>query len=236
MTGACPRRWSSSASATIGWISPRDPNVAMTMRPIGSSHRGTSSPGPPYTLARGGPMPRAARVARLLRSLADDSALRARDRRRPEHVVADAIAVADDPDDGAVGSGFRGRHRGYRFVQRGIERLALRFDARDAESLQLRQELPAHDVHALDQRVRRPGATAGAGGVERAIEVVHDVEQLGQDFAAAALDLLGDLAAQPDARLFEFGCRTAVARDRILELRVLLRDLSFELFDVGRLL
>ncbi|MBA2257394.1 MAG: hypothetical protein H0W18_00715, partial [Acidobacteria bacterium] len=28
-------------------------------------HRGTSSPGPPYTLARGGPRPRSARVARV---------------------------------------------------------------------------------------------------------------------------------------------------------------------------
>src|ERR671923_256348 len=36
------------------------------------SHPGTSSPGPPYTLARGGPTPRAARVARSLRSLAPD--------------------------------------------------------------------------------------------------------------------------------------------------------------------
>src|SRR5688572_548614 len=34
------------------------------------SHRGTSSPGPPYTLARGGPMPRSARVARSPCSLA----------------------------------------------------------------------------------------------------------------------------------------------------------------------
>src|SRR5215207_7656100 len=32
--------------------------------------RGTSSPGPPYTRARGGPTPRSARVARSLRSLA----------------------------------------------------------------------------------------------------------------------------------------------------------------------
>jgi SWI/SNF-related matrix-associated actin-dependent regulator 1 of chromatin subfamily A len=35
-----------------------------------SSHRGTSSPGPPHTLARGGPTPRSARVARSPRSLA----------------------------------------------------------------------------------------------------------------------------------------------------------------------
>ncbi len=32
--------------------------------------RGTSSPGPPYTLARGGPAPRSARVARSRSSLA----------------------------------------------------------------------------------------------------------------------------------------------------------------------
>ncbi|HVH57504.1 MAG TPA: SNF2-related protein [Vicinamibacterales bacterium] len=38
--------------------------------PVDLTHRGTSSPGPPYTLARGGPMPHSARVARSLRSLA----------------------------------------------------------------------------------------------------------------------------------------------------------------------
>ena len=115
----------------------------------------------------------------------------------------------------------------------GIERLPRGLDALDAESLELGEELAADDVHALNQRV--VASRARPGGVDGAIEVVDDVEEIGEDFAPATLDVLRDLAPQPRPRFLELGGRSAITRDGVLQLLVLFRELLFELLDVGGL-
>ena len=92
-----------------------------------------------------------------------------------------------------------------------------------------------HHVHALNQRVDPVGGRARPGRVDGAIEVVDDVEEIGEDLAPAAFDVLADLAPQPQPRLLELGRRAAIPRDGVLQLLVLFRELLFQLLDVGRL-
>ena len=158
--------------------------------------------------------------------------LRDRHRRRPQHIVANRVAVPDDADDPAVV--FRGRCRNGAdgFVPEGIERHA-------SDSMRLTPR-----PSSFDRNCRRTISTpcrsaSGDGdrprGLDRAIEIVHNVEEIRQDLAAAALDVLGDLAAQPQPRLFEFTRGLAVFGDVFLRDPILLGELMFELFDVGRL-
>ena len=99
-------------------------------------------------------------------------------------------------------------------------------------AFELREELAADHFDPLQQRVMR---RTGAGRFDGAIEVVDHLEQVREDLAARALDVLRDLAPQPQPRVLEFGGRLPVLREVLLDLLVLLGDLLFELLDVGRL-
>ena len=77
-----------------------------------------------------------------------------------------------------------------------------------------------------------PAADDVAGGGQGAVEIVQDVEQVGQDRPLAALDLLRHVAAQARPRLLELGVGLAVARDRRAQLLVLRGQPLLELLDV----
>ena len=115
------------------------------------------------------------------------------------------------------------------------QRLPFRLDAPDAESFELGEKLAADDVHALNQRVELVTAAARPGRSHGAIEVVDHIEEVGQDFTAAAVDVLANLTSQPGARLLEIARRAAIPRDGVLQLLVFFRELLFQLLDVARL-
>ena len=80
------------------------------------------------------------------------------------------------------------------FVERRIEALRGGVDALDAEALELREELAPHHLDPLEQRIGR----GAGGGFDGALEVVEDLEHLGEDVPPRPLDVLGDLPAQPE--------------------------------------
>ncbi len=116
---------------------------------------------------------------------------RDRDRCGAEHVVADRVAVTHDPDDTSVLFGAPGGNGADGFVAQRIERLSVNGDTLHPEPFQLREELPPDHLDPLKERVRRCGLTRR---VNRPIQVVDDVEQIRENLAAAALDVLADLA------------------------------------------
>ena len=92
--------------------------------------------------------------------------------------------------------------------------------------------MPPHDVDPLDDGLDRLRL---AGRIDSAIEVVDDLEHLGEHFTPGPLDVLRDLTPQPQPRFLELARRLPVLADVLLDLLVLLGDLALELLDVGRL-
>ena len=113
-----------------------------------------------------------------------------------------------------------------------IERTAVGLYRFDTESFEFRQKLLPDQLDALEQDL---GGSSPSGGVDRALEVVDDVEQAGEDVAAAPLRVAGDFLPHPRARLVEFMGRLAILRQRVLKLPILLGELAFQLLDVRRL-
>jgi len=110
-------------------------------------------------------------------------------------------------------------------VQRRVERLAVGGDARHAEPLELHQELAAHHLDPLEHGL---GACPFLRRVNRAIEIVDHVEELGQRVAAGTLDVLGHLAAEPEPRVLELARGLAVFHEVLLRQLVLVGDLAFQ--------
>ena len=101
---------------------------------------------------------------------------------------------------------------------------------RDAEAVELGEELLAHHLDALEQRIGRVLAAA-SGGVDRAIEVVDDFEQADQHFAPAALGVLRELLAHARARVLELLRRLAVLAEVLLRLLLRVGELRLEFLD-----
>jgi ribonuclease Y len=64
-------------------------------------------------------------------------------------------------------------------VDGGIEVLSFRIDTVDAEALQLREKLAADELDALQEGLRRRSAV---GRLDRPIEIVENLEQIGLSF------------------------------------------------------
>ena len=114
----------------------------------------------------------------------------------------------------------------------GSNALALGRNRRHPQPLQLAEELAPHHLDALEQRL---GIGGLASGIDRAIEVVDDVEHFGEDLTPGALDVLRDLPPQPQARFVELRRRLPVLAEILLDLPILLGDGLLQLLDVGRL-
>ena len=151
-------------------------------------------------------------------------------RRRPQKVVVDPIPVTHDAKDLTILTCVGDRNGGNRFVHRGVEGLADRLDPPDPQRVELREKLASHHLHALQQRV---GRGARLRRIERPIEIVEHLEHVGDDFPAATLDVLRDLASQPQACLFELTRGLAILRQILLELLIFLGELPLGLLDVG---
>ena len=96
-------------------------------------------------------------------------------------------------------------------------------DALHAEAVQLGEELLADHLDALEERVGRASCARGFRGVDRAIEVVDDLEQADEHVAPAALGVFRELLAHARARVLEFLRRLAVLRQVLLRLLLGLR-------------
>ena len=126
----------------------------------------------------------------------------------------------------------RGRHGADGLVLQRIERVLRRRRFASRRSLRASTGTagaPSRRPAAARRRRRLPR------GIDRAIEIVDDIEQVGENLAASALDVLRDLAPQAQARLLELARRLPVLRDVLLRDAILLGELLFELLDVGRL-
>src|SRR5206468_2330974 len=102
----------------------------------------------------------------------------------------------------------------------------------DAHALELGEELIANELDALKQRAI-PGPIASGG--DRPIEVVEDLQQVGDDGASGALDVPADVASDPRFCLLELVESPPMLGQVLLKLRRLVRELLLELFDQGRL-
>src|SRR5262245_39464744 len=128
------------------------------------------------------------------------------DRCGTQQFVPDRVPFLDDGDNRAVLRWIADRRHGDRFVARRVERLSNRIEARDAESLELGEELIAHETNTGQQcGIRRPRRC----GADRAIEIVEDVEELGDRGSYARIDIARRVAAQPRLHLLELVERAA---------------------------
>src|SRR5687768_9501807 len=80
------------------------------------------------------------------------SGFRNRDRRRPQHLFPDGVAVADNADHPAVVLAVRGGNGADRFVLQWIELGSLNIDPLDAESFEFAEKLAANHLDALKER------------------------------------------------------------------------------------
>ena len=133
--------------------------------------------------------------------LADDDARGAR------HAPVEAVAAQHLAHHDVVVLGVLDGLRADRLAEGGVVGEAEDGDPLEPLVLQRLQELGAHEDEALDQGVARVGLL---GRLERAVEVVQDVDELEEELLAALVELALDVAGDALAEALVLGLDLAV--------------------------
>ena len=151
--------------------------------------------------------------------------------RRPQHAVLDGKAGLEHLHDGAGGHvGALDLHDSLMLV--GIERLVDGMDALDAVALEHVEQLALGHGHALEEALEGGVLLGGTGrhGVDCALEVVADVDDIPGEARDGVLGGLLLLALRPPADVLDLGVRT---QQLVLEVGGLGAQLGNEIVGVG---